>query len=186
MNNRDSQNSNTAITVSQVLSGMISQLESSNQSLASQISNSVNKTATGSSGSSSVAGALLNAVNPVSSSRSTNILTSLFLGPLWRGLFSLFGGGGGDQQEVPLTRYTFPAATQTAVGATLRADGGTANLRTDAFGLSQATPAPQQSINISIQALDARSIVDRSDDIAAALKQALLSNHEINDSLGEL
>ena len=38
----------------------------------------------------------------------------------------------------------------------------------------------------SINALDARSILDRSDDIAAALRQAMLSNHEINDNLSEL
>ncbi|MCX6609684.1 MAG: hypothetical protein NTW74_02410 [Acidobacteria bacterium] len=114
------------------------------------------------------------------------ILTSLFLGPVWKGLFSLFGGGGGQQEAVPLTKFNFPEQARTDLAASLRSDGQSSSVRTDAFGLLQSAPVSQPSIQISIQALDARSILDRSDDIAAALKQAMLSNHEINDNLNEI
>ena len=98
----------------------------------------------------------------------------------------LFSGGGGEQEAVPLTKFSFPDQTRTDLAASLRNDGQSSSVRTDAFGLTQAAPVVQPSIQISIQALDARSILDRSDDIAAALKQAMLSNHEINDNLNEI
>jgi hypothetical protein len=41
-------------------------------------------------------------------------------------------------------------------------------------------------VQISIQALDARSILERSSDIAQAVRQAMLSNHEITNDMGEL
>lgn len=186
-------------TVGGVLSNMIQQLNTSNASIAGQIrdigaATTSNLDRIGQSltppasavTSSSTGKDLLNAINPVSNSKGTNILTSLFLGPVWKGLFSLFGGGGGEQEAVPLTKFNFPDQARTDLAASLRSDGQSSSVRTDAFGLSQAAPVAQPSIQISIQALDARSILDRSDDIAAALKQAMLSNHEINDNLSEM
>lgn len=187
-----------AKTLGDVLTGMIQQLETGNTAIVGQLRD-VSKTTVSSidrvvsntavspsaSSSSSTGKDLLNAFNPLSANRGTNILTSLFLGPLWKGLFSLFSGGG-NAQPVPLTKYAFPQDSRSDVAASLGSDGQPVGIRSDSFGLSQATPALQAPINISIQALDARSILDRSDDIASALKQALLSNHEINDSISEL
>ncbi|MBM3758874.1 MAG: hypothetical protein FJW36_01375 [Acidobacteria bacterium] len=179
-----------------VLSSMIQQLETGSSAIAGQI-REVNKVSTASaervasnssaasSSRASVSRELLNAFNPVSSSRGTNILTSLFLGPVWKGLFSLFGGGS-ETAQAPLQRFAFPEDTRTDRAASINTNGQAGSVRTDAFGLSQTNVAQQTPINISIQALDARSILDRSDDIAAALKQAMLSNHEINDSMSEL
>jgi hypothetical protein len=187
-----------AKTLGDVLSGMIQQLETGNSAVAGQlqqaskvnsaaadrVANNSTSTASTSSGN-SIGKELLNAFNPVSSSRGTNLLTSLFLGPVWKGLFSLFSGDN-DSPQTPMTKFAFPEDTRTDRSASLASNGQATSVRFDAFGLTQANSAPQTPINISIQALDARSILDRSDDIAAALKQALLSNHEINDSMSEL
>ncbi len=199
MSNESSNNDiqNLGQTIGDVLSGMIQQLESGNATVISQVGE-IGKTTTASldriaeaavtntqtSSGNSTGKELLNAFNPLNAAKGTNILTSLFLGPVWKGLFSLFGGGG-DEQPEPLTKYAFPEAIRTDVAAATRPDGQAGITRADAFGLSQtvASPAP---IQISIQALDARSILDRSGDIASALKQAMLSNHEVNDNLSEL
>ncbi|MDX2267840.1 MAG: hypothetical protein NW208_07030 [Bryobacter sp.] len=128
----------------------------------------------------------LSVLSPLSSSRSpVSILSSIFLGPLWRGLFSLFGGG--DEPQAPVLQPFIPpapATTQLAAGAS--ADGTAREVSTDAQGrLRNVEPAPA-NVSISIQALDARSLLDRSDDLASAVRQAMLSNHPINDSLTEL
>jgi hypothetical protein len=49
-------------------------------------------------------------------------------------------------------------------------------------------PRAQTTSNVTVQvnAMDSRSFLDRSGDIAAAVRQAILSNHSINDVLSEL
>jgi hypothetical protein len=42
-----------------------------------------------------------------------------------------------------------------------------------------------QNVTIQIQALDSRSIMDRRDDIANAVKEAMLQSHPINDVVAE-
>lgn len=200
MNNPSNNNDTNASmqSMGDVLSNMIQQLDSGNSAVAGQIreigqvtASTIDRIATNgvslpqSSAGSSTGAGLLNAFNPVGSSRGTNFLTSLFLGPVWKGIFSLFGRDS-EESTAALSKFSFPENSRTDLSASLRADGQASGIRTDAFGLSQSTPVAQTPINISIQALDARSILDRSDDIAAALKQAMLSNHEINDNLNEL
>ncbi len=196
MNERNSGNSSS---LSEVLAGLISRLDSGNASMIGSLTDFSQTTSSAAatvaqaasssaqtSQSSSIGKEILNAVNPAGNNGATNILTSLFLGPLWKGIFSLFGGGGGEDPAPVLSKYQFPGDTRTDVSAGLSSDGGNAASSYDAFGLSRQSPAAPTSINVSIQALDARSILDRSDDIAAALKQAMLSNHEINDNFSEL
>jgi len=181
-----------------VLSNMIQQLNSGNSSVVGQIREMSQSTTStldrigqtlGSTPQSAVANPfskeILNVLNPIPKSNGSNILTSLFLGPVWKGIFTLFNRSG-QEQQIPLSRYSFRENSRTDLGASLQTDGEPSALRPDAFGLSRQAQPAQAPINISIQALDARSILDRSDDIAAALKQAMLSNHEINDSLNEI
>jgi hypothetical protein len=196
--NKDRSVSNPS-TVGGVLSSMIEQLNAGNSSVVGQIREISETTASTldrigqslptseqASTSNSTGKDVLNGFNPLSNSKGTNLLTSIFLGPVWKGLFNLFGGGGTEQQSVASARFSFPEQTRTDLAATLGSDGQVNSVRADAFGLTQSAPVAQAPIQISIQALDARSILDRSDDIAAALKQAMLSNHEINDNLNEI
>jgi hypothetical protein len=199
MSESNNMNSNReSSSIGEVLSGMIARLEQGNNSMLGQLrdvsqSTSSNVARLGqvvsiaapSSATSSVGKEVLNAFNPANSAKGSNILTSLFLGPIWKGIFSLFNRDSEDQPTA-LTRFAAPPELRSDLAATLGPDGRVSSIRSDAFGLSQSNPAPQAPIQISIQALDARSILDRSDDIAAALKQAMLSNHEINDNLNEI
>ena len=191
MNERSSVNSSG---LSEVLAGLISRLDSGNGSVAGRLTDTSQSapasaqavaSSAQSSQSSSIGKEVLNAINPAGGTSATNILTSLFLGPLLKGIFSLFGSGG-EEPPPALTKFQFPGDIRTDASAGLRSDGENGAASYDAFGLSRQAPASQTSIHVSIQALDARSILDRSDDIAAALKQAMLSNHEINDHLGEI
>ena len=195
MNERNSGNNSG---LSDVLSSLISRLDSGNSSTLGNLTNfsqvatsAIASVAHGSSSAgqtaqtSSIGKDVLNALNPIGGTSATNILTSLFLGPLWRGVFSLFRHAA-DEPAPVLTKFPFPEGTRTDVSAGLRINGDNSVASYDGLGRSRQAPASPTSINVSINALDARSILDRSDDIAAALRQAMLSNHEINDNLSEL
>ncbi len=196
MNNDKNTPVNPSTSVGAILGSMIDQLNTSNLNLASQVQQ-ISSATTGTLGrivdtvtnpqprsqSSSSASPLLSALNPLAARGGSNILSSLLLGPLWRGVFSLFGGGSSEPALPPLTRFDFPEPTRTEVAAQTTPSAAPSPVRRDSLGLAQPAAPP---VNITIQALDGRSILDRSDDIAAALRKAMMSNHEINDNLGEL
>jgi hypothetical protein len=72
-------------------------------------------------------------------------------------------------------------------GGATSSDGGTSGAAPVAGGGSSAGPAaaaPQ--ITVSVQAMDAQSILDRSSDIAQAVRSAMLSMSSINDVVNEL
>ena len=50
----------------------------------------------------------------------------------------------------------------------------------------QSAPAPATNITIQVQAMDSRSFVDNSDQIARAVREAMLNSHALNDVLGEM
>ncbi len=60
-----------------------------------------------------------------------------------------------------------------------RASGGAEMVRT-----GSSAPAPQ--ITVNVQAMDARSFLDRSTDIAAAVRDAMLNLNSINDVVNDL
>ncbi len=47
-------------------------------------------------------------------------------------------------------------------------------------------PAPPPQITVNVQAMDARSFLDRSNDIALAVRDAMLNMNAINDVVNEL
>jgi hypothetical protein len=137
------------------------------------------------------------------------ILESGFgLAPLIGGLLGLFGGGG-SSAPAPLTKYAMPSALhieaadtgqglsnadhdqtgmpraydgtggQPADNAVLGSSGG----QTGSTGAGTASPA---HITVSVQAMDARSFMDRSADIAAAVRDAMLNLNSINDVVTNL
>jgi hypothetical protein len=135
------------------------------------------------------------------------ILESGFgLAPLIGGLLGLFGGGG-SSAPAPLTKYAMPSAlnieaADTGQGlsnadydqtGTSRAYDGAGNPPAGAAasgsGGGQAAPASGASpsqITVSVQAMDARSFLDRSADIAAAVRDAMLNLNSINDVVTDL
>ncbi|MGD0498507.1 MAG: hypothetical protein ABSC23_08720 [Bryobacteraceae bacterium] len=124
----------------------------------------------------------------------------LGLGSLVGGLIGLFGGG--DSSAPPaLVKYAMPtpldietAWTPSGVeGADYdqmgmpRAYGGSSPAQTsaDANGSSGGAAASAQ-ISVNVQAMDARSFLDRSGDIAAAVRNAMLNLNSINDVVNDL
>jgi hypothetical protein len=112
-----------------------------------------------------------------------SVFTSgLGLSPLISGLTSLFTGGGDSNALPPLVRFALPSALNANAGVS-EADPGAA------FGVSQSqggasrpnTGSAPTQITVQVQAMDSQSFLDRSSDIAAAVRQAMLQSSVLND-----
>jgi hypothetical protein len=119
-------------------------------------------------------------------------------------LASVFGGG--SSTPAPLTRYAMPdsvgfVGSTDESGALSDADFGQAGMprsygTPSAEYSSSASPAQSapsgggtsqsQPVQITVQAMDAQSFMDRSDDIAAAVNKAILSLHPLTDTISNL
>lgn len=114
----------------------------------------------------------------------TKVFTSgLGLVPLIGGLFGLFGGG--HQEPPPLVKYTMPSPIYFHGADT----GGNVQLADyDQMGMPRAYgPAPPATaITVNVQAMDARSFLDHSNEIAQAVRQAMLNLNSINDVVSDL
>jgi len=88
------------------------------------------------------------------------------LSPLISGIASLFGGG--SSASMPLPIYTPPPPVSIS---------GNLNAATPAGGSQATTP---QQVTVNVNALDSKSFLDHSDDIASAVREAMLNMHPIN------
>jgi hypothetical protein len=122
------------------------------------------------------------------------------VGALIGGIYSLFGGGGSSQPP-PLVKYAMPAALDIEAADTGQ---GLSNADYDQMGAPRAysgrsgsAPANRAvpgagggaspgQITVNVQAMDARSFLDRSADIAAAVRDAMLNLNTINDVVTDL
>lgn len=137
-------------------------------------------------------------------SRSKTILSNAFgLAPLARGLFSLFHRD--DANETPQTmRFSLPAPLRTEVGMSsgnlsVNIDRGIGDrirpmrgpdgsVSPDAFG-ANGGPAWSTAVNnitVQVNAIDSRSFLDHSEDIARAVRDAMLHSHALNDVVNDL
>ncbi|MGH9672440.1 MAG: hypothetical protein ACRD44_04615 [Bryobacteraceae bacterium] len=111
--------------------------------------------------------------------------TGFLLSPLISGIRALFGGG---EPEPPpaLVRYELPPSIRMEAGL----DGGSIQpLRYGQDGLPRvARPAPAAlpPITVQVQAMDSRSFLDHSAEIASAVRQAILSAHSLSDVVADL
>ena len=140
---------------------------------------------------------------PTLGSVAASVLESGFgLAPLISGIVSLFSGG--DAPPAPPVKYAMPAAAnfqaQESQGqvsgmdydqsgmprsyAPATASAG-ASGDTSGGGSSAASSAAPQ-ITVNVQAMDARSFMDRSNDIALAVRDAMLNLNSINDVVNDL
>ncbi len=123
--------------------------------------------------------------------------------PLVTALMGLFGG---SSEPPPLEKYIMPdriwltgADTANGIQDADFDQFGMPRLYSDAtsgtsqqLGSSLAAPSPSGSsstatpINVTIQALDSQSFLDRSSDIAQAVRQAMLQSNSINDVVNDL
>ena len=109
------------------------------------------------------------------------------LSPLISGIESLFGGGSSAPAALPIYTPPPPVAIsgvlQAAPPATQPSGNGVSPGQTPA-GSSQTNNAPQITVNVS--AMDSQSFMDRSTDIANAVREAMLNMHSINDVVANL
>jgi hypothetical protein len=109
--------------------------------------------------------------------------------PLVRGLMSLFGGGGGTEAPAPLVKYAMPAAIQFRAADTAAGIGAGDY---DQMGMPRAYSKPAQAgtsapqVTVNVQAMDARSFLDHSGEIAQAVREAMLNLSPLNDVVNEL
>ena len=102
--------------------------------------------------------------------------TGLLLNPLLAGLLSLFGGGSEDSTPATLTKFSLPATAQVI------ADANTLSpVSYGQNGLPRTT-----TINVQVNAMDSQSFLDRSSDIAEAVRRAMLESSSLNDVVAEL
>ena len=107
------------------------------------------------------------------------------------GISSLFGG---DHQATPppLVKYGLPAALQYEGAVT---NNGTVSsfdyndrggIRTmDAPQAAQQSPSSAQVI-VQVNAMDSKSFMDHSDEIAQAVRAAILNSSSLNDVISEM
>ena len=147
-----------------------SQMQSIEENTSALTANTGSKSG-GSSAASSVGSTLLDALGLGSG-----------LSPLISGLMSLFGGGG-SSPTTTITPYIQPLPVNLAAGFRGSSAGGVSGVNFGANGQPRQTTqaAAQQQITVQVQAMDSQSFLDHSNDIAQAVRQAMLTSTTLND-----
>jgi hypothetical protein len=114
------------------------------------------------------------------------IVAGSILTPIVSGLMSLFGNGGSTTAPV-LPGFTLPAPVQIQTVV-----NGGPGAQPALIQPAAAASAPQTArggeaqVQVQVNAMDARSFLDHSDEIADAVRRALLSSHALGDVIAEL
>jgi hypothetical protein len=108
---------------------------------------------------------------------------SFALSPLLSGLLRLFGGGGADKEPPPLVRFALPAARNVMAGISAEV-GHAFEVDYGQGGVPRPVMAPQ--VTVQVQAMDSRSFLDHRQDIALAVRQAMLESGVLNDVVREV
>jgi hypothetical protein len=116
------------------------------------------------------------------------------IGPIAAGLMALFGSRSSSEQ--PLSTVPFELPTPVSIDAGLTTDRQFTNVMYAADGTPRSVASQPSSsaegrsatapIQINVQAMDSRSFLDHSDEIARAVRSAMLHSHSLNDVVAEL
>jgi hypothetical protein len=108
----------------------------------------------------------------------------LLLSPIVTGIMKLFGGGGGGEKATPVyEKFSLPAPVSILAGI---GSNGLGSSDYGQNGLPRLTNPPAPNITVQVNALDSRSFLDRSSDIASAVRRAMLESSALNDVVSEL
>ncbi|MEZ5353028.1 MAG: hypothetical protein R2762_10365 [Bryobacteraceae bacterium] len=110
------------------------------------------------------------------------------------GLPSLISGlvnalRGSDQPQVPLPLLTQPAPIRVEAALPTASEPNFAPVTLDQAGFSRRStvePVVSTPVTIQVNTMDSRSFLDHSDEIARAVRHALLNTHSLRDVVGEL
>ena len=115
------------------------------------------------------------------------------MGPIAAGLMTLFGSRSSETSSFPTMPFEAPSsiavdagltADRQLTGVSYAADGTARSTASNAAGGNANRAVPP--IQINVQAMDSRSFLDHSDDIARAVREAMLHSHALNDVVSEL
>lgn len=104
----------------------------------------------------------------------------LGLSPIARAIFGLFSGGGGTPEVPPLTKFSLPAPVRMEQAQ----EGG--RVGEAVYGDRGAPRAAVPPVTVQVQAMDSRSFLDHSAEIAQAVREAMLNMNSINDVVTDL
>jgi len=116
---------------------------------------------------------------------STFLGGGLGLSPIISGLISLFGGDGGSQTSTALPIFQLPSPVDYQGGLTSSGQVVPVDYGQGGHVRTQQPSTPTQ-VNVQVNAMDSKSFLDHSDEIASAVKAAILNSHSINDVLADL
>jgi hypothetical protein len=160
------------------LAAAVEQLRAVEQVQADAVGQSAGASAQSSSSGSS-------ALDTVGSAVASVFESGLGVSPLISGLVSLFGGGGDATAPPALSEYTAPESVQfegdVYRGANATDWGGSGGMQSG----GAVTTSPQQ-ITVQVNAMDSQSFLDHSQDIARAVRQAMLNSNSLNDVVSDL
>ena len=111
-----------------------------------------------------------------------------FLSPVAKGILGLFGGGAGSA-PAPLPVYLPPppvSISGVVHGANQSSSTPPAANGAATGGSAPAVQSAAPQITVNINAMDSQSFLDRSNDIASAVRLAMLNLHPINDVVADL
>lgn len=112
--------------------------------------------------------------------------SGLGLSPLISGVLSLFGGSG-EKEPPPLVKFTLPESVSVNAGVS-RSFSGAFGVDAAQGNLPRAVVQPVGTgpqITVQVQAMDSRSFLDHSNDIALAVRQAMLESNVLSDVVRE-
>ena len=146
--------------------------------------------------------AIASAASTVASSALRGVSGGLTLLPVVSSLLKLFGVGRKKEELPALEKFDLPAPIRAEAGLsqsgeTFLIDRGVgdrirqlpAPAGSTPFARAQtASPQPGAgaSITVNVQAMDSQSFMDRREDIARAVREAMLQSHSLNDVVSEL
>jgi len=112
---------------------------------------------------------------------------ALSLSPILSGLLHLFGNGTSNTPP-PLAKFALPpsVAFQAANVAGPQTSGVDFSQSGTPRVIGSAPSSASQQITIQVQAMDSRSFMDHSQDIARAVREAMLNMHALNDVISDL
>ncbi len=107
--------------------------------------------------------------------------------PLISGVLKLFGGGSGSSTPSPLVKFDLPSSQNVSAGMSSSVPGAACAVDYAQGNLPRpvTVPAVAQQITVQVQAMDSRSFLDHSNDIALAVRQAMLESSVLNDVVRE-
>jgi hypothetical protein len=108
-----------------------------------------------------------------------------WLNPLAGGLAALFGGKK-TEESAPLVKFTPPARQSYETGFGAETSGVVEQVGRDEFGAARPLAGTVGSqVVVQVQAMDSQSFLERTSDIAAAVKRALLESGELSSLIRE-